>query len=183
MDAFRPSRVDAAAHAATRFPLDGAHRATPCQACHAELKSAPPASSLRGAATSARTLTFAIERTRCADCHDSPHGDQFAARRDRGACESCHGTEAFAPASRFDHERDAAFKLQGVHARTSCASCHATQKPPAGRPWVRYRGTPTRCESCHTTPPASPRGVRIEPDGTAPAWALASWEDRHVLLR
>jgi hypothetical protein len=183
LDSFRPSRVDAAAHATTRFPLDGAHRATPCQACHAELKAAPPKSSLRAAEPSARTLVFAIERTRCADCHDNPHGDQFASRRDHGACESCHGTEAFAPASRFDHDRDAAFKLQGVHARTPCASCHRTERSPGGRNWVRYHGTPARCESCHTTPPATPRGTRIEPGGSAPAWALATTEDpRHVVL-
>ena len=143
---FRPSKLDAAAHDAFAFHLEGAHRAVPCQACHAELRQAVAASSLRSAR--GRALTFAQSRTKCAECHETPHGDQFARRRDGGACESCHGLAAFAPADRFDHGRDAAFHLEGAHARARCASCHKTERTPRG-PRVIWRPVSTRCESCH----------------------------------
>ena len=42
------------------------------------------------------------------------------------------GPEAFAPAARFDHDRDASFKLQGAHANVSCAGCHKPAPGPGG---------------------------------------------------
>jgi hypothetical protein len=75
--AFRPSTAGVTAHAAFGFPLEGAHRATACSACHKELGEAPPArSSLRLAGTRFADLQFAA-KGECADCHTSPHGRQF----------------------------------------------------------------------------------------------------------
>lgn len=150
MERFAPSRVDVAAHARYPFALTGAHRAVPCAACHKELArtAASGAGTLKGAKLAA--VEFRDERRRCADCHTSPHGTQFASRREKGACEGCHVDAAFAPASKFDHARDAAFKLEGAHARIACAACHPTQKTPDG-PRVVYRPLSSRCESCHAT--------------------------------
>ena len=147
---FRPSTMDVAAHASSGFRLEGAHRATPCQACHPELKATPPASTLRLASAGARALPLADAPTTCEPCHRHPHGTQFAARRDKGACEACHGLDAWSPASRFDHNRAAAFRLDGAHAKVPCADCHKSEKAADGTRRVIYRPTPTRCESCHT---------------------------------
>jgi hypothetical protein len=150
---FRPSTVDVAAHERFAFPLAGAHRAVPCAACHDEIATAPTSSTgstLVGAARQVRSLPFTARRSAsCQSCHTSPHGDQFAARVDKGACESCHGIERFAPAARFAHDRDAAFSLAGAHARVSCAQCHRTERGPSGAPRVIYRPLSTKCESCH----------------------------------
>ncbi len=155
MDRFSPSRVDVRLHAGFRYALEGAHRAVPCVTCHRELEApgaAVGAATLAGAVS--RPLPFADERRRCAECHRSPHGDQFATRKDHGACDACHGLDAFVPASRFDHNRDAAYKLDGQHARVPCASCHPTVSDAAGKR-VIYRPLSSRCESCHAvTPPA-----------------------------
>lgn len=154
---FQPSGFDGRAHATSAFPLEGAHLAVPCQRCHEELSS-PAGGSLRGGATG-RTLSFQHRARACADCHDDPHAGQFRARADRAACEQCHDLATFAPAARFDHDRDSGFALQGAHARTPCAACH--RPGPAGRDGKRvvtYRSTPSRCESCHTTGDA--RGMR-----------------------
>ncbi|HEY6866115.1 MAG TPA: hypothetical protein VI792_02595, partial [Candidatus Eisenbacteria bacterium] len=133
--------------------LEGAHRAVPCAPCHTEMASRGTAngkagSSLVLAARNGPALTFAAQKQDCASCHQDPHGGQFKSRRDHGACEACHDLSAFKPAARFDHDRDAAFKLEGVHARVACAKCHATKKT-AGGAVVMYHGTPSRCESCH----------------------------------
>jgi len=152
VEGFRPARVDAAAHATYAFPLEGAHRAVPCLACHEDLTRPPSGSTIVGS-TSLRSLRFENPDRACVDCHENPHGDQFEARSDRGACEGCHGPDAFSPATRFDHERDSAFHLEGAHARTPCASCHPKRTTGSGDARVVYRPIPGKCESCHADDP------------------------------
>lgn len=148
--AFRPSTVSVETHATFAFALDGAHRATPCIACHDDLKAPVAASSLIAFRNRVPALPFTQHRTRCASCHETPHGNQFASRKDGGACEGCHGTAGFAPASRFDHTGDASFALTGAHEKTPCASCH--RRDPQGH--VTYRPLSGACESCHVKAPS-----------------------------
>jgi hypothetical protein len=149
LDAFHPSRYDDAMHASCVFPLQGAHHAVPCQGCHEELKRPASTVSLVADSSRVRALHFDNPRRACVDCHTNPHGDQFAHRRDKGACQGCHDDAAFAPASRFDHNRDARYKLEGGHVKTPCASCHVPQRGADGRTTVTYRPLSSRCESCH----------------------------------
>lgn len=148
---FTAAKFDVARHQATGFPLTGAHGAVPCTGCHAELASRPKRSSLVLAAARPAPLLFAVERRDCAGCHQSPHGNQFQARADHGACDACHGVEEFRPADRFQHDRDTSFRLQGAHAKVACAACHRTDRGPKGATRVVYTGTPSRCEACHAT--------------------------------
>jgi hypothetical protein len=138
MAGFRPSTVTVASHARYRFPLEGAHRATPCAACHRSLSQ-----------PGVKPLLFQVAGSRCQDCHADPHGGQFAGRGG-GGCEQCHGVAAFRPATGFDHDRDTQFPLRGGHAGLACSRCHRTEVGSEGRRVVRFRPTPTRCEACHT---------------------------------
>ncbi|HUK62095.1 MAG TPA: hypothetical protein VLV15_02140, partial [Dongiaceae bacterium] len=177
MTAFRPSAYDAAAHATSGFPLEGAHRATPCVGCHASLKT--PAAN---AAVSARVLTLDDAPLACEGCHKDPHGGQFAARKDKGACAGCHGTDAFVPASRFDHAHDTRFKLDGAHARAACSGCHRPTRDPDGVVRVRYRPTPTACSACHASQPVPLSGGKsssLEGDHDDRLVMLALREARH----
>jgi hypothetical protein len=149
MDGFVPSRYDTRMHATCVFPLNGAHQAVPCQNCHTELKAVPGGASLPADSTRIRALHFDNPRRKCVDCHESPHGKQFAWRKDRGVCEGCHDDRAFVPAAKFDHNKDARFKLEGAHQKTPCASCHSPQKNASGKNFTIYRPTPMNCESCH----------------------------------
>ena len=112
----------------TAFPLEGAHRATPCVACHAELKAPPAPSTLAAAAKGARPLHFDESRSACTDCHADPHGDQFAKRRDKGACEGCHDRGSLRPRRALRPRPRLAFRLEGAHARVACAGCHRPEK-------------------------------------------------------
>ncbi|HEU4929648.1 MAG TPA: hypothetical protein VFU38_07440, partial [Candidatus Krumholzibacteria bacterium] len=141
-ESFRPSLIDAAAHAASRFPLEGAHRAVPCFACHGELAAA--------ASSQPRSLALRIDHRACRDCHQNPHGAQFDRRKDAGACESCHGLEVFSPATRFDHASVKSFPLEGAHRNVPCKRCHPTVTPTGGSPMTLYKPTPSKCEDCHT---------------------------------
>lgn len=157
MERFRPSAMNVALHALSTFPLLQAHRAVPCQACHTALQMPPSPTTLRAGAARARDLRFEEGAARCARCHANPHGDQFAARADKGACESCHDAVAFAPAAHFDHERHSGFRLEGAHERTACASCHPSVRGSDGAARVVYRPISSRCESCHASGGESPR--------------------------
>jgi hypothetical protein len=137
-----------AAHRTFAFPLDGAHRATPCMACHTEMKAPPPkhSSLIAGGATFAE-LRYST-KTLCADCHETPHGDQFAAHKDGGRCDACHDAAAFAPAAKFNHDRDASFSLKGAHERVPCNRCHPTAQG-SGSTRLIYRPVSGKCENCH----------------------------------
>jgi hypothetical protein len=180
-DAWRPSLFGVGTHGQARFALDGAHRATPCATCHAELKAPPAASSKRS--EPGRPLTFAENKSDCIECHTDPHRGQFAKRKDKGACTGCHTTEHFAPAERFDHVRDASYRLEGAHLRTACSGCHRPEAVPGGGTMIRYKGTPTRCDACHAPGiaplrnPSSHRLVRASRD--APL-AARTGEVRHA---
>jgi hypothetical protein len=147
--AFRPSSADLATHGEFGFPLDGAHGATPCVGCHAEMKTAAPSrrSSLV-ATTAVPSLRFDASKE-CASCHKTIHGDQFAHRADGGRCDACHDTRGFAPASRFDHTRDASFSTKGAHAKVPCDKCHSPDPASGDKRGLIYRPVSGRCESCH----------------------------------
>lgn len=151
MDGFRPSRYDAALHATATFPLAGAHRAATCADCHDELRAAAAADT-----SHARTLRLAVSNRDCEGCHRDPHAGQFAHRADHGACAGCHDESAFAPASRFDHARDAGWPLDDGHRRVACAACHDTARDESGTAQVRYRPVARECEGCHDTGTAPP---------------------------
>ncbi len=157
---WHPAAVDVAVHAQFDYPLEGGHRAVPCVACHAELRERPPKIRLLEAAGPVKPMTFAAKHDRCEACHESPHGEQFAARPDRGRCEACHDVERFRPAVRFDHDRDTKFELRGAHENVPCARCHAPTPGPDGKPRVVYRPTPTACRDCHGPKAAPGEGGR-----------------------
>lgn len=147
---FRPSTAGITQHADYGFPLDGAHGATPCVACHKEL-GAPgprPASSLVKAGGRFPALAFEAKRD-CAACHENVHGTQFADLRDGGRCESCHGTERFVPASKFDHDRTTSFPLRGGHEGVACNRCHPTDLASRVPGRLIWRPVSGKCESCH----------------------------------
>ena len=146
-DSFRPSKFDVAAHDAARFRLEGAHRATPCVACHRELESAAKMTARAAAATA--TLALRNDARACRDCHATPHGIQFDSRKDGGACEACHGDDRFVPASGFDHARVKSFPLDGRHRNVPCAKCHPVATTSEGGKMTLYRPLSARCESCH----------------------------------
>jgi hypothetical protein len=90
------------------FPLTGRHAALACSDCHAR-------GAYRGTAR------------QCAECHaDVTPADHYP-----GACDSCHSTAAWMPAT-FDHTGFA-----------DCQSCHLVNKPAN-----HYDG---QCSQCHST--------------------------------
>lgn len=147
-EAFRPATVSSATHEQLGYALLGAHRAVPCVACHDQLADRAAAGPALVRHAPPPPLDLRIAGQACVACHETPHGDQFAAR-DGEDCAGCHSESAFVPADRFDHTRDAAFSLEGAHARVACAQCHSSEPEPSGGVRTRWKPVSTKCEDCH----------------------------------
>jgi hypothetical protein len=135
-NAWTPTLFDLERHGTeTRFPLTGAHLATPCTSCHG------------GRAVG--TAAVFTPATVCEGCHaeDNPHGDQFEEANGVTACGTCHATSTWASGA-FDHATTR-FALTGAHSALECESCHARETDRAGRPIRRFRGLDMACASCH----------------------------------
>jgi hypothetical protein len=131
---FRPAHYTVADHATTRFPLDGAHLAQPCVACH---RPAPGAPGVPGA-------RYRIDDTRCQACHEDVHVGQFGDR----ACQSCHIVDRWQDVL-INHDRDTAYRLEGEHRRVACGGCHVPVTA-GGSTFVRYKPIDPSCRTCHT---------------------------------
>ncbi|MBI5646579.1 MAG: hypothetical protein HY962_06575 [Ignavibacteriae bacterium] len=110
-------------HAATNFPLQGAHQAQPCNACHTNGN---------------YTLTY----TDCWQCHQSDYqsvtNPNHVTAQFSHTCTQCHTQSAWKP-STFNHA-NTAFPLAGAHIGKPCADCHINGN---------YSLTYTGCWQCH----------------------------------
>lgn len=129
VDGFQGSLFTFDDHAKTKFPLDGAHVATPCLECHWKED----------------RWTFRNIGQRCADCHEDVHQGQIPEKYYPGQrCENCHLTDRWT-SSRFDHGQTR-FPLDGAHKKQDCRACH---KPETGFPYGRFVSLAMECASCH----------------------------------
>lgn len=129
---FRPATYTIAAHSTARFPLTGAHVATPCEKCHVS-------------GNDGRKI-FRVANIQCDGCHRDVHNGQFAFEMKGQSCAACHSTEDWFP-NKFDHSKTD-FVLVGKHAKTKCASCHKPVR--IGNAEVaQFKNTSSKCESCH----------------------------------
>ena len=128
-------------HAATAFPLVGAHAEQSCLNCHSVER-------------------FSTAISECSSCHVDYHQEALGSD-----CQLCHDSSAWQPTS-FSHEATA-FPLWGAHAATDCIQCHSNEVTfqfsaapqdcfdcherafSSSRTSVHLTAGPD-CESCHT---------------------------------
>ncbi len=126
---FSPANYGLADHETTAFPLRGAHRAIPCDACHRPEADAP--------------TQLALAHGTCSDCHADPHGRPPG--RTAIACRTCHDAETWRRIT-FDHA-GTGFVLTDRHAAIACRACHQgadLRDPPAFAD-----PAPRDCAGCH----------------------------------
>jgi len=158
---WRPSLFN---HAATRFPLTGAHSAVVCQDCH-------KSGQFEGTATDCFSCHQADYQTASNPKHSLPEFPEN--------CLICHTVNSWKPAA-FDHNKTK-FPLTGSHISTECKSCHTNGV---------YSGLGTDCASCHqkdATAATNPRHTSAAFNGdciqchTTLSWKPA--EFNHTLTR
>ena len=161
VDGWRPTSYGVEAHAALRFPLDGAHATLSCAACHSARRPGLRPLAMSQALGSAQVVLRPPEAT-CAECHADPH-DWRASNTPAPPCTACHTTRSFRPTT-MDAERHAptGYALEGAHRAVACVACHRETERPrpastliaAPSPVARLRlgSVPTACASCHADP-------------------------------
>ena len=129
---FQPSTYTLGEHQQSAFPLDGAHLATPCFACHKKTE---------------RWL-FRNIGEKCIDCHQDIHEPYLQVRYyPERNCQACHKTEAWSTVS-FDHS-NTSFQLEGRHLEAQCRDCH-TMKMPEGNTYLKFTERGVQCLECHS---------------------------------
>ncbi len=104
-------------HQKTDFPLQGEHKQLSCESCH-------------------QKLNFEKGRTECVSCHLGKDKHQGLFGKE---CKNCHQEKSW-DETKFDHYRDADFRLKGKHKNLTCEGCHREGLP---------LGLPTACIDCH----------------------------------
>lgn len=131
-------------HSRTAFDLQGRHARVDCRSCH---QPAP-------GAENRKSLSFSGLTAACQSCHQDAHQGQFQSVLIQAGkslvqtdCARCHGFNDWRP-DRFDHDRDAAFPLEGAHKTTACGSCHPSREV-NGKVFAIFKPLDSRCSSCH----------------------------------
>ncbi len=124
-------------HSRTGFPLSGVHAVTKCIDCHKPTNST----------VALMNVDFKAAPAECEACHADIHGSQFA-KGGVTPCASCHDSTKWKP-SRFDHDKETAFALQGAHRNVGCEACHKLTRIVRDRTVLFYLPTPKECVACH----------------------------------
>jgi hypothetical protein len=131
VDGFAGSTFSLEQHEKTKFPLTGAHVATPCFSCHLQEEG---------------KWSFRNIGERCVDCHDDVHKGSLAEKwYPAQSCDGCHQTESWRRVDAFDHGLTA-FALSGRHAEQACSACHLRDD---ANPYGRFVGLQQQCQACH----------------------------------
>ncbi|WP_203296586.1 cytochrome c3 family protein [Luteirhabdus pelagi] len=121
-------------HQKSDFPLEGAHIATPCFACHVD--------------EGEERWSFANLGNDCIDCHTDFHegylASEFYPQQD---CEACHISDTWAAVS-FDHTRTD-WPLTGAHQTVNCRECHFEIDNEKTVISQNFSNLNTDCTTCH----------------------------------
>lgn len=119
-------------HQKTTFPLEGAHTATPCFACH----------------VSEKRWTFKNLGSACIDCHNDIHkgfiNKKYYPDND---CKKCHENEAWSMV-KFDHKKTK-WPLEGKHLEVDCKDCHFETSKNSTIKKQTFSSLDSKCATCH----------------------------------
>ncbi|RLD83748.1 MAG: cytochrome c family protein [Bacteroidetes bacterium] len=126
-------------HKLTGYNLEGKHEIIDCSKCHV-------ADNIQNTKIKKRKNTFLGLEQECLSCHDDYHQKTLSTD-----CISCHGMDAFKPASKFDHNT-ANYKIKGKHKLVDCKECHETSNK-NGKEFQKFNDIPFNdCKACHADP-------------------------------
>jgi len=130
---FDPDGFD---HNNAGYELTGSHAKLKCDKCHQPNNIIDPEIAIRKG-------TYLGLSSNCSGCHEDYHRKTLGDN-----CASCHNTEKFNPAIKFNHDK-AKFKLTGKHQTVNCLKCHPRNKLDGGE-FQKFTGIQfTNCFPCH----------------------------------
>jgi hypothetical protein len=130
-------------HSKTNFQLSGKHKSIVCKSCHKY-----------DGQDSNISVILKLDKNDCRDCHQDIHMGQFLPADNENStdvrsvrCDKCHTTDKWI-ASKFDHNLNSGFKLEGAHKKLNCSQCHKTVNED-GIVFVKYKPLDSSCSACH----------------------------------
>jgi len=121
-----------------KFALVVKHADVACEKCHVP----------RDPGAQLASAQFRNLKSGCADCHNDPHGHQFAA-----TCTSCHSPAGWKKDKlSFDHHKNTKFPLVAKHADVACEKCHLPRPPGPQLASAQFRNLKSECADCHNDP-------------------------------
>lgn len=121
-------------HQETVFPLEGAHLATPCFACHISEED--------------ERWTFRNIGSACVDCHEDIHEGYISERYyPDNECATCHNNDAWASVD-FDHNQTD-WPLDGAHVEVDCRDCHFEMADNGTSYTQIFNSLESECIACH----------------------------------
>jgi hypothetical protein len=130
-------------HTQTNFQLEGKHQSIACKSCHKYDGTDPNIS-----------VILKLNKNECQDCHHDIHMGQFLSKeitdttnKKKVLCDNCHSTQNW-NASKFDHNQNSSFKLEGAHKNLKCSQCHKTVNKD-GIVFVKFKPLSSSCSACH----------------------------------
>ncbi|MDH3426957.1 MAG: hypothetical protein OEM23_00850 [Gemmatimonadota bacterium] len=151
------------------YPLEGAHAAADCEACHAESPRTDAEIRMSYRAGTGRAYPTPIADD-CTSCHLDLHRGELGSPPTTAVCSDCHGSSAWYPAN-FGisrHDAETSFRLVGAHIATPCSSCHAE---PLGAGQFEVDGS--TCDGCHAA--TQPHGDQFADRGCDDCHGQASF--------
>lgn len=123
-------------HSLAGYELTGAHKKIDCRECHKP-------DYVADVNLKKKKETYLGLEQPCLSCHTDYHQKTLP-----NDCAKCHTVDAFAPASKFNHDK-ADFVLVGKHKTVACIECHLKETK-NGVAFQRFANVPfTNCNSCH----------------------------------
>ncbi len=121
-------------HQTSSFPLEGAHMATPCFACHISEED--------------NRWTFVDLGSSCVDCHEDFHDSYISVNYyPNQDCTVCHINDAWNFVT-FDHNVTN-WPLEGRHLEVDCRSCHFETSENDNIISQKFINLENQCASCH----------------------------------
>ncbi len=122
-------------HQTNNFPLEGAHNATPCYACHISEDD--------------KRWTFRNLGETCVDCHQDIHEGYISEKYyPKDDCKICHINDAWTAVD-FDHNQTK-WPLEGKHSEIGCRACHFIENTDNKKSTVqKFANLDSECITCH----------------------------------
>lgn len=134
---YSPAKFLLSQHDQSSYPLRGAHRAVPCDACHR--RTLPQ--------TQTAAFQFRFQSVQCLMCHNDPHRGEVNKFVDDKGCEHCHAVDSWRQVT-FDHGVTK-FSLEGKHRAVDCRKCHSGKSRKTGETILTMTGARSECSACH----------------------------------
>ena len=121
-------------HQTNSFPLEGAHYATPCYACHVSEDD--------------KRWTFTNLGSTCVECHKDTHEGYISEKYyPANECKTCHINDTWTIVT-FDHNLTD-WSLEGKHKEVDCRTCHFETDKNNKLGKQNFKSLESECFSCH----------------------------------